>query len=622
MSEASPAAVAVAARPRLAVSDDGRLAAWTESERIVILALPKLSVAAEIGIHADALETDVAFVGTPPRLVVLSRHADAGWLHVIDPRGPAKLGEVSVPAAARIAATAGDLVLLASGVTASIVDTSKRKPNAAVLPLRDAVTAAAPFGPGRFLILVRGVVEDWDGNARAPARRFHFGEVIAARFLGGSAQRLWFVPTVGEDRIEIRTLTGAPAPQRILVPQPIVRVVAGPHPDALIALTPSGNALVIDLQGRRPIAPVRPEPVVDAVWESPTSLLVIDGSRMVRVPLDIALPVPIAPREVEDEPGDEEGGVALPEPIARTEREPARASARASGEAPIRDAPAAAPKDPPATDEVGEGTGDRQSPAQRLSAWRKRVGGAPLAASPPSAAPTSAPAPMPLAAATGAGWRNDLVTWAGAILEGRALDSPPPSAGALARIAAQLELDEHAARGLGLAYGAYLRGVDRLAPLHLARIFNGWDEAVGGGALGTSGALRWARRAIVIAPEVLAALDERSPLCGTILHGTGKPRAGALVVPGELGVPAIARWAATLTGDLLVPSRRGLRLPRAFVREARVRGLAPLVPWATLGETLEDPPTTAVIIVEDHEVAARLELAVIAVWDGGDGEDA
>lgn len=615
MSEASPAAVAVAPRPRLAVSDDGRLAAWTESERIVVLALPKLSVAAEIGIHADALETDVAFVGTPPRLVVLSRHADAGWLHVIDPRGPAKLGEVAVPASARIAATAGDLVLLASGVTASIVDVNKRKSAASVLPLRDAVTAAAPFGPGRFLILVRGVVEDWDGNARVPVRRFHFGEVIAARFLGGTPQRLWFVPTVGEDRIEIRTLTGAPAPQRIALPQPIQRIVAGPHPDALIALTPAGIALVVDLQGRRPVAPARAEPVVDAIWESPTSLLVIDGSRMVRVPVDVAYPAPLAAPAplVADDPDTDDDvepeGVALPEPIAKApEREAPRAA---------RDAAA------PATDEAGESaTGDRQSPAQRLAAWRKRVGGAPLpsAATAPAPGAAAAAAALPLAApSAGTGWRNDLVAWAGAILEGRALDSPPPSSGALARVAAQLELDDHLARGLGLAYGAYLRGVDRLAPLHLARIFNGWDEAVGGGALGTSGALRWTRRAIVIAPEVLAALDERPPLFGAVQRGTGGPRAGALVAPAELGVAAIGRWAATVVGALLVPSRRGLRLPRGFVREARIRGLAPLVPWTAMAEVLEVPPAEAVVAVEDPEVAAGLKLEVLATWDGDGG---
>jgi hypothetical protein len=614
MPEASPAPVVVATRSRLTVSEDGRFAAWTEAERVVVLALPSLTVVAEIGIHADAVETEVTFVGSPPRMVVLSRHADVAWLHIIDPRGPAKLGDATVPITARVAAVSGDLVLLATGLTASVIDTSKRKTNPATLPLRDGISAAAGFGKGRFLILVKGVVEEWDGQVRVPARRFHFGEQITARFLGGNAQRLWFVPAVGDDRVEIRTLIGTVPPQRIALPAPLVRVIAGPHPDALIGLTAAGQALVIDLQGRHPVAPVRAEPVVDAAWETPTSLLVIDGSRMVRVPVDVAAPAPLPPpvaaiEEPDDDVDDDDEaddaraadddkpapvGVALPAPIPRSPES----------------APAITP--PPAEGDGEAPTGDRQSPAQRLSAWRKRVGGAPL----PSAPAAPAPA-MPLAPAAAAGWRNDLVAWAGAILDGRALDSPPPSHGALARVAAHLELDEPTARGLGLAYGAYLRGVDRIAPIHLARVFGGWDEAIGAGILGASGALRWSRRAIVLSAEVIAALDERGPLFGTIVRGTGgaDPRRGALIVPGDLGLVVAGPWAAGLVGDVLVPTPRGQRWPRGFVREARVRGLLPLVPWAAMAADLDDPPARAVVLVEDRETAAELELAVLGTWD-------
>src|SRR5688500_3418144 len=97
------------------VSPAGDLAAVVHGDSLQILGLPDLAQVGEVGLDAEAIATDVALVGNPARLVVLAHHPDRTRIHVIDPRGPSPIADVSLHAQMRLLAASGDHILLGSG---------------------------------------------------------------------------------------------------------------------------------------------------------------------------------------------------------------------------------------------------------------------------------------------------------------------------------------------------------------------------------------------------------------------------------------------------------------------------------------------------------------------------
>src|ERR1051325_3551695 len=93
--------------PRVSVSHDGSLAAIHEPSRLTLLELPSGTAFAEIGVDPDALASEVAWVGTPPRLLVLSRYDGNSTAHLVDPLGPRTIAEIRLEATMRPAATGG-----------------------------------------------------------------------------------------------------------------------------------------------------------------------------------------------------------------------------------------------------------------------------------------------------------------------------------------------------------------------------------------------------------------------------------------------------------------------------------------------------------------------------------
>src|SRR4051812_46751115 len=82
---------------RVSVAADGTLAAIHESPRVRLLEVPSGTALAEIGVDPNALASEVAWVGTPPRLLVLARHAAHSTVHLLDPYGPRSLAEIQLP---------------------------------------------------------------------------------------------------------------------------------------------------------------------------------------------------------------------------------------------------------------------------------------------------------------------------------------------------------------------------------------------------------------------------------------------------------------------------------------------------------------------------------------------
>ena len=115
VAQSASARFAPADRPRLAVAADGTLAAIQERTRIVVTEVPSCAQFAELGIDPDATDVDVAWVGTPPRLLVLSRYATASTLHLVDPFGPRTIAEMRIDSTMALRAAVGNHALAIAG---------------------------------------------------------------------------------------------------------------------------------------------------------------------------------------------------------------------------------------------------------------------------------------------------------------------------------------------------------------------------------------------------------------------------------------------------------------------------------------------------------------------------
>lgn len=224
---------------------------------------------------------------------------------------------------------------------------------------------------------------------------------------------------------------------------------------------------------------------------------------------------------------------------------------------------------------------------------------------------------IPPSAQTGphpGGWRAEIASWARAVCARSYRHPPTVDRGVLDDLVERLDLIElrHA---IALVYGAYLNGMPGVAAIDLAQVLDWrWDETLGGGRLAEAGVLAWRRGRISLADDVARLLDQRPPRTG-LAFGERRPDrpAVAVVAPGADQVDHLARIApriASVIGAVLAPNAQGFRQPARFVREARLRGLTPVIPWPRFQADLETPPRPGAILVEDEASAAGLGLPV------------
>jgi hypothetical protein len=545
---------------RLVVSGDGTFAALVEPERVILVRLPALTIESEVGIKGDAVANHVAFTGSPPRLVLLSQVTTQGCLYLIDPVGPRKLGELRFATSMRIAATSGNHVLVASQTTTAVVDTSK--PELAVSQLGSRVTGAAGALGDRFIVSVDGMLEERDVQTGAPARRFRFPQPVVAQHVGGDRRRIWWTSRPQPKRLEILPLTGNRPPRHIELPEAAERIAADIDGERLVMVGgETGRGWVIDLDQNAALGEVTAlphGPLNDVAWQGASALVVAAVNR----PLELA-----------------------PWPRSRpTVERPAEPATYRSGshaipldQGPVPSLDSGAHRIPPTTDRA-------MSIPERLALWQKR---ARRSSQPPSAI----------------GWRGPIADWSRAAMTGDA--GAPPVGDLIQLIAARLELDGALVDALCLAYGARLCGHDSIAPGDLERVV-GTDDV---GRLAASGALVWRRDRIRVAAVVTAALDELPPLTGTVVAGhEGDATTVGVVAPVMIGLDRISTWAAAIVGALLVPSADAD--PQAFLLEARVRGLRPLVRFTQPDAV----PRLGVLVVDDEAKLAELAIPVVARW--------
>jgi hypothetical protein len=631
----APSAAESSGARRLIVSESGQLAATVEGGRIAVFDGQRHAAVSEIGIDGDAESNDVVFVGARPRLVVLERSAARAVLHVIDPIGPAKLGELVLHAGAQIAAVGGDQIFVIASVS-GIVDASRTDLQFVQLSVRTAVTAASALAPELFLVASGGALEEWTTahNAPKPVRRLRFASPIEAQRIGGHARRVWVVPRRDPDRVDILSL-GSRSTRTVELPEPAARIAAHPAGHALIAVgARTRTAYVVNLA--RTAAPERIDrgPVHDAVWSA-------GGQAILIWPVDGVPEVVAAPSDLADL-GGERG--RSPDERARPLDERARPAAPATpaawtaSSAPSAPAAAVAEASARSSDETAADAtpGEPLSRGELLGAWRQRLRGA--AGSDPGIRLGSDPAiplgldpgseAVPVLAITdaipeltehrgGEGWRGALATWTRAVLARSRRPFPVLDPSILDAVVTRLGLAPQRA-AVGLLYGAHLLGSHGIAAYDAASALDWqWGDVLAG-ALLASGTAVWRADRLHLAAELVATLDERPPIAG-VLVGDGastEPIRAAVIAPPELPDDAAAEWAASVIGRrLLATGPRGEHRPARFSLEARARGVTPFLRvGATAPPVL---PSTCVVAVPDAAFADRLALDVHATWPHG-----
>jgi hypothetical protein len=271
---------------RLVAAADGTLAAVVEPRRVVIVELSRAAPVAEVGLPAAAEDTDVAWVGSPPRLLVLARGAAHSAVHLIDPLGaggPQQLAQIRIEAAMRIRATVGPYALAISARSAAVLMAGEAQITPYQFPARG-LPIAAGAAARQFVVAVAGAIEEWDPQQRIPRRRLRLPRAAAITALGGSERLVWVTTQQDPSRIDVIALVNTGQPKAHELPEAIAEVASQPHREILVCRgADTGRLYVVDLEGRAPMATLEPEGLdrIDAaaLYAGRTSGVIAVGAR-------------------------------------------------------------------------------------------------------------------------------------------------------------------------------------------------------------------------------------------------------------------------------------------------------------------------------------------------------
>lgn len=237
-------------RPRVAVTHDGTLAAIHEPLRVVVVEVPGCAAFAEVGIDPDATASEVAWVGAPPRVVVLARYPQRTVVHLVDPYGPRTIAELQLDAGMRLAGAVGAHALAIGPQNSVILSATDRELVVHPLPVRGVPPAAGAAG-SKLVVGWAGVIEEWDPQTRMPARRIKLPRPVRIARVGGSDRVVWFMAEGEQRTIEVAPLVDRGQPRVHELPEPIIDVAGHPRSDLLVCLgADTGRIYVVDLDAR------------------------------------------------------------------------------------------------------------------------------------------------------------------------------------------------------------------------------------------------------------------------------------------------------------------------------------------------------------------------------------
>jgi hypothetical protein len=257
-SSSTPAFVPVE-QPRVAVAADGTLAAIQEPSRITVVEIPSCAQLSELGTDPNALASEVAWVGTPPRLLVLSRFESHSTVHLVDPFGPRSIAEIRLEAAMRLYASVGSFALAIGSAGTAMLAASDRTVTPYQFPARAVPTCAGASGT-QFVVALPGVIEEWDPQSRMPKRRLKLPRPATITAVGGSDRVVWMTTQQEPARIDVIPLVNRGQPKAHDLPEPIATVASHPRSDVITCIgATSGRVYVVDLDGRAGLRVVGPQ---------------------------------------------------------------------------------------------------------------------------------------------------------------------------------------------------------------------------------------------------------------------------------------------------------------------------------------------------------------------------
>ncbi len=567
-------------RPRIAVSPDGTLAAVVEATRVVVLEVSGAAAVGEVGVDGAAQATETAWVGAPPRLLVLSRFTAHTTVHLIDPHGPRTIAEIRLESPMRLFASVGSHALAVSAMGAAVLSAGGAHLTPYQFPARSLPLTAGAAG-NHFMVALAGQIEEWDPASRMPKRRLKLPRPAVITALGGSDRVVWMTTLQDPTRLDVLPLVNRGQPRFHELPEPIAHASGHPRSDLVVCLgADSGRLYVVDLDGRTRLrvieAPGLDRPDAAAlVMGRGTGVLAAQACRPVTLIL-------FEPREPEAPPARESEPVLAPTMAVTAasvfEPEPEVAASTLLDEAPRPVSPVVAPALAPVAP-TSAVTVDASAPASRaaalptaavaqnladrFSAWRDRMR---------QPQPRSEAGAVPWAEARPS-WRDEVVAWARAVAAG-SVDRGAPPAPPIEALVRRFELPPPLTAALVLLYGAHLAGEGGAAPVDVARVLGRrWDEALGTGTLAQRGLVSHGGSRVRLAPPIERALDELPPATGVLVGEAGQTAllGPCVVVAGDEPLVDIATRCLAAVGAAILVGRPGVHVPELLL-EARARG--------------------------------------------------
>jgi len=242
-------------RPSIAVASDGTLAAIHEPARVTVVELPGCAAFSELAMPTNAVASEVAWIGAPPRLLVVARHPTYTLVHLVDPYGPRTVGELRIDEAVRLAGVAGVHALLLGMTTATVVTASETALSAYSFPARGGSPAVAGAGPDSFIVVVpgAGALDEWDPQARIPKRRVKLERPGTVTSVGSCDRLVWCTWREHPKRIEVLPLPGTTQSKvHHDLPETLGELSAHARSEFVGCVgAETGRIYVIDLDGRR-----------------------------------------------------------------------------------------------------------------------------------------------------------------------------------------------------------------------------------------------------------------------------------------------------------------------------------------------------------------------------------
>lgn len=247
-------AAAVAPRahtPRVLVAGDGRFAAVIEPPCARVV---RLSDGETIAVYALAAGSQVAWLGTPSRLLVISPETGYQAARLLGPELPDAEpgdGEGRVESTMRLVATTDTHALFVGARGVMLLHATGTKLTPSRFLTLKLPTVAGSAGR-RFVVAIDGTIEEWDPRQRSATRRLRLRLPVhnAITALGGSERQFWMVTRETPSRIDVLVHVNRGQPSAHELPEPIASVASHPHTDLLACIgRDTGRLYVLSLDG-------------------------------------------------------------------------------------------------------------------------------------------------------------------------------------------------------------------------------------------------------------------------------------------------------------------------------------------------------------------------------------